>query len=117
MDLSVPIPRKGIRITGYVSLDDCLKNFMSPEKMEECGYKCTKCKKVDNFNKEMTIYRFPKIMVLHLKRFYNSYMRREKLNTTVQIPEKIDLSDYAPNSSKFFHSHTLEHESKRVAKY
>jgi ubiquitin C-terminal hydrolase len=41
MDLSVPIPRKGVRITGYVNLaDDCLKNFILPEKMEECGYKC-----------------------------------------------------------------------------
>ena len=119
MDLSISIPRKGVRITGYVSLDDCLKSFISPERMEECGYKCTKCKKVDNFNKEMTIYRFPKIMVIHLKRFYNSYMRREKLNTTVQIPEKIDLSDYAPNSSKSSHillTH-IEHESKRSAKY
>jgi len=86
MDLSISIPRKGIKITGYVDLKDCLKTFIQPEKMEECGYKCSKCKKVDNFNKEMTIYRFPKILVIHLKRFYNSYMRREKLNTTVSIP-------------------------------
>ena len=102
MDLSISIPRKGVRITGYVDLSDCLKGFMQPEKMDECGYKCAKCKKVDNFNKEMTIYRFPKIMVIHLKRFYNSYMRREKLNTTVQIPLTIDLSSFAPNSSKAF---------------
>ena len=48
----------------------------------------------------MTIYRFPKVLVIHLKRFYNSYMRREKLNTTVQIPKSIDMSAYAPYSSK-----------------
>lgn len=102
MDLSVPIPRKGVKITGYVDLaNDCLRAFIQPERMEECGYKCTKCKKVDNFMKEMTIYRFPKILVIHLKRFYNSYMRREKLNTSVRIPTKIDLADFAPNSSKF----------------
>lgn len=101
MDLSVSIPRKGVRITGYIDLDECLKSFIVPERMESCGYKCAKCKKVDNFQKDMTIYRFPKILVIHLKRFYNSYMRREKLNTTVQIPKTIDMSPYAPHSSKF----------------
>jgi len=86
MDLSVSIPRKSVRITGYIDVEECLKNFISPEKMEECGFKCKRCKKVDNFSKELTIFRFPKILVIHLKRFYNSYMRREKLNTTVKIP-------------------------------
>ncbi len=119
MDLSVPIPRKGVRITGYVDLaGDCLKAFIQPERMEECGYKCTKCKKVDNFTKEMTIYRFPRIMVIHLKRFYNSHMRREKLNTSVRIPTKIDLAEFAPYSSIFYLVFIfLEHESKKSAKY
>lgn len=88
--------------------------------MDECGYKCTKCKKVDNFKKEMTIYRFPKILVVHLKRFYNSYMRREKLNTTVQIPTKIDMSNFAPHSSKLYDlcdNNDIEHESKKNARY
>jgi ubiquitin C-terminal hydrolase len=40
MDLSVPIPRSGVRITGNVDLETCIKAFISPEKMEECGYKC-----------------------------------------------------------------------------
>lgn len=101
MDLSVPFPRKSIKITGYVSLaDDCLRTFIQPERMEECGYKCQKCKRIDNFKKEMTIYRFPKILVIHLKRFYNSYMRREKLSTSVRIPQTLDMSEFAPNSSK-----------------
>ena len=51
----------------------------------------------------MTIYRFPKILVIHLKRFYHSSMRREKLNTTVSFPETLDVSAYAPHSSKLFH--------------
>ena len=81
MDLSVSIPRKSIRITGYTDLSDCLKNYISKEVMEPCGFKCSKCKGVDHFEKDMTIYRFPKVLVIHLKRFYNSYMRREKINT------------------------------------
>jgi ubiquitin carboxyl-terminal hydrolase 2/21 len=85
-DLSISIPRSGVRITGYKSLEECLESFIKAEVMEACGYKCAKCKKVDNFKKDMTIYRFPKIMVIHLKRFYNSSMRREKVNTTITIP-------------------------------
>jgi ubiquitin C-terminal hydrolase len=59
MDLSVPIPRSGVRITGNVDLETCIKAFISPEKMEECGYKCSKCKKVDNFEKQLSVFRFP----------------------------------------------------------
>jgi ubiquitin C-terminal hydrolase len=40
MDLSISIPRKGVRITGYVDLKDCLRSFIQAERMEECGYKC-----------------------------------------------------------------------------
>ena len=102
MDLSVSIPRKSVRITGYVSVEELLKGYVTPEQMDKCGYKCAKCKKVDNFEKQFTIYRFPKIMVIHLKRFYNSTMRREKLSTTVNIPEKLNMTDCAtPKSGKF----------------
>jgi ubiquitin C-terminal hydrolase len=100
MDLSVSFPRKGVRVTGMVDLKECLETFIKPEKMEECGFKCSKCKGVDTQMKELTIYRYPKILVIHLKRFYNSTMRREKLNTTVKIPPIADFSAFAPNSSK-----------------
>ena len=100
MDLSVQIPRSAVRMTGNVQLSDCLVSYIKPEKMEACGFKCSKCKGVDNFEKELTVYRFPKLLVVHLKRFYNSAMRREKLNTTVKIPLTYDFSHLAPNSSK-----------------
>lgn len=50
--------------------------------------------------KVMTIHRFPKVLVIHLKRFYNSTMRREKLSTTLNIPERLDMREYAAGSSK-----------------
>lgn len=55
----------------------------------------------------MTIYRFPKLLVIHLKRFYQSTMRREKLSTTVFIPPVLDMRAYAPHS---------KHPSKMQAK-
>jgi ubiquitin C-terminal hydrolase len=106
MDLSISIPRKAVRYTGYIDINECLSNYTSAEKMENCGYKCSKCKAVDNMEKDMTIFRFPKILVIHLKRFYQSTMRREKLSTTVNIPQTLDMRPYAPYSSKynFFHN-------------
>ena len=92
MDLSVSIPRKAVRFTGYVDVSECINSYTTPEVMERCGYKCQQCKDVDNLEKQMTIYRFPKILVVHLKRFYNSTMRREKLSTTVTIPETLDAT-------------------------
>ena len=70
--------------------------------MEANGYKCEKCKKDVAMQKSLSIYRFPKVLVIHLKRFYNSTMRREKLNTTVKVPLTIDMSAYAPYSSKLY---------------
>jgi ubiquitin C-terminal hydrolase len=43
--------------------------------MEKCGYRCEKCKAVDRMEKDFSIFRFPKILVIHLKRF----TKREKL--------------------------------------
>ena len=100
MDLSISIPRKAVRMTGVIDLRDCMETYIKPEKMEECGFKCKKCKGVDDFSKDLSIYRFPQILVVHLKRFYNSTMRREKLNTIVKIPLTYDFSIFAPNSSK-----------------
>jgi ubiquitin carboxyl-terminal hydrolase 2 len=108
MDLSVEIPRKAVRFLGSIDIKDCLEKFVEAEKMIDCGYKCAGCKKTVNIEKNLTIYRFPKILVIHLKRFYNSAMRREKLNTTVSFPEKLDVRKYAPHST---------HSSKESAVY
>jgi len=86
-------------MTGYSDLSNCLASFISEEKMEACGYKCGECKRVDTCTKELTLFRFPTVLVLHLKRFYNSTMRREKLNSTIILPKVLDMSSYAPHSS------------------
>jgi ubiquitin C-terminal hydrolase len=68
--------------------------------MIDCGYKCEGCKKQVSVEKDLTIYRFPKILVIHMKRFYHSAMRKEKLNSSVLFPEQLDMRQYAPHSSK-----------------
>ena len=65
MDLSLSLPSHSYS----VSLEDCLESFIATEKMEKCGYKCDKCKAIDRMDKDMSIFRFPKVLVIHLKRF------------------------------------------------
>ncbi len=59
-------------------------------------------------DKDFSIYRYPKVLVIHLKRFYNSTTRREKLSTTVNIPDVLDMSPYAPRSSKYSINNQLQ---------
>jgi len=100
MDLSVEIPRKAVRYLGSIKLQECLEKFIEPERMVATGFKCSKCRRQVDIEKDLTIYRFPKILVIHLKRFYHSAMRREKLNTTVNFPETLDMTAFSPHSSK-----------------
>ena len=55
MDLSVSIPRKAIKQFQGVKVDlsECLEQFVKPERLEGCGYKCEKCKKEDCMTKTM----------------------------------------------------------------
>lgn len=100
LDLSVEFDRKGVRITGMTSVQDCLNRFFAPEEMRDTGFKCDGCKMKVNIEKQMTIYRFPKILVIHLKRFYHTAMRREKINTLVNFPKQINMKEYGPHSGK-----------------
>ena len=68
MDLSVEIPRKVSR--SSVKITECLAQFIEPEQMIGTGFKCSKCKKKVDIEKDLTIYRFPRILVIHLKRFH-----------------------------------------------
>ena len=119
MDLSVEFPKKAVRITGNIDLSECLQKFIEVEKMIDCGYMCEGCKKPVNVEKDLTIYRFPKVLLIHLKRFYHSAMRKEKLNTTLVFPTKLDMSKYAPHSSKYNQNFlfNLDHPTKAKANY
>ena len=90
------IPKKFISV-GSVDVSSCMDCFIAPETMEKCGYKCEKCKAVDRMEKDITIFRFPTVLVIHLKRF----SRREKITTSVSIPSKLDMTKYAPYSGKY----------------
>ncbi|XP_021918594.1 ubiquitin carboxyl-terminal hydrolase 2-like [Zootermopsis nevadensis] len=94
-DLSLPIPVR----TGQVRLQQCFDHFTREEVLDgDEKPTCSKCQMRRKCTKSFTIQKFPKILVLHLKRFSPTERFRGKLNVTVDFPlNGLDLSTYAAN--------------------
>ncbi|XP_015739701.1 ubiquitin carboxyl-terminal hydrolase 2 isoform X1 [Coturnix japonica] len=96
-DLSLPIPKKGY---GEVTLMDCLRLFTKEDVLDgDEKPTCCRCKARTRCTKKFSIQKFPKILVLHLKRFSESRIRASKLTTFVNFPLKdLDLREFASQS-------------------
>ncbi|KAL9825980.1 LOW QUALITY PROTEIN: ubiquitin carboxyl-terminal hydrolase 2 [Geothlypis trichas] len=96
-DLSLPIPKKGY---GEVTLMDCLRLFTKEDVLDgDEKPTCCRCKARTRCTKKFSIQKFPKILVLHLKRFSESRIRSSKLTTFVNFPLKdLDLREFASQS-------------------
>ncbi|KAM4742913.1 ubiquitin carboxyl-terminal hydrolase 2a isoform 2-T5 [Anableps anableps] len=95
-DLSLPIT-KGY---GEVSLMDCVRLFTKEDVLDgDEKPTCYRCKARRRCTKKFTIQKFPKILVLHLKRFSEA-RRTSKLSTFVNFPMKdLDLREFASENS------------------
>jgi len=91
-DLSLGIPAR----TGEVSLTDCLDSFTKEEVMDGDEMPtCERCKARRRCTKHYSLYRLPKILVVHLKRFSQSDRFKQKLSSTVTFPiNGLNLSKY-----------------------
>ncbi|XP_072210893.1 ubiquitin carboxyl-terminal hydrolase 2 isoform X2 [Excalfactoria chinensis] len=96
-DLSLPIPKKGY---GEVTLMDCLRLFTKEDVLDgDEKPTCCRCKARTRCTKKFSIQKFPKILVLHLKRFSEARIRASKLTTFVNFPLKdLDLREFASQS-------------------
>ncbi|KAL6104950.1 usp2 [Pungitius sinensis] len=96
-DLSLPITKKGC---GEVSLMDCMRLFTKEDVLDgDEKPTCYRCKARRRCTKKFTIQKFPKILVLHLKRFSEA-RRTSKLSTFVNFPMKdLDLREFASQHS------------------
>ncbi|CAG9814816.1 unnamed protein product [Phaedon cochleariae] len=92
-DLSLPIPQR----TGPLRLAQCLDSFTREETLDgEEKPTCSKCKERRKCTKSLSIHKFPKVLVIHLKRFSPTERFRGKLNVTVDFPlDGLDMSSYA----------------------
>lgn len=99
-DLSLPIPGR-----TDCTLQDCFNSFTREEildgdEMPTCG----RCKTRRKCTKWYRIYKFPKILVIHLKRFSPNERQRTKLKALVDFPlQNLDLGHYtdSPTRSTF----------------
>ena len=95
LDLSLPIPvtGRGRYATAGCSLQQCFEEFTGEKELE--GVKCKRCGPQVCRGK-MLVQRFPRILVLHLKRFAMAQHSEGKINAAVTCPSaKLDLSRYA----------------------
>ena len=99
------------KIITYKNLLDLIEIYTSNEKIEY-SYICQRCGRIDFTYQKKDIHKFPKILIIHLKRFKNE---REKNEEIIEFPEEIDLSKYnnKGNEGKYklisavFHQGTL----------
>ncbi|KAK9506724.1 hypothetical protein O3M35_008606 [Rhynocoris fuscipes] len=91
-DLSLPLPSR----SGSLRLSQCLDHFTKEEVLDGDEMPtCSRCKTRRRCTKRFSIQRFPKILVLHLKRFSPSE-RYRKLSATVEFPlSNLDMSAYS----------------------
>jgi len=68
--------------------------------MRHEGYKCSFCKQEGSIAQKTTFWRFPKILVVQLKRFQIDHCGQRKISAHVTIPVELDLRKYAPFSGK-----------------
>ena len=109
LDLSVPIKKSP---SGRCALSDCLGMFTAPETLSGSERaNCTQCKKPTDSVIRLCVYKLPRVLVIHLKRFSgSSESYRSKVTDDVQFPETFDMAPFvstdAPRGDCFTYSLT-----------
>lgn len=100
--------KRAARKRNGITLDDCLNEFGKEEILsEQDTWYCPRCKAHQRASKKFELWKIPDILVMHLKRFSSSAMRRDKLDVLVEFPiEGLDLS-----------SRVIEHENGKSEVY
>ncbi|XP_069803908.1 ubiquitin carboxyl-terminal hydrolase 2 isoform X1 [Dendropsophus ebraccatus] len=111
-DLSLPIAKKSV---PEVSLMDCIRLFTKEDVLDgDEKPTCCRCKARRRCTKKFTIQKFPKILVLHLKRFSEGRIRSSKLSTFVNFPLKdLDLREFSsePSSHASYNLYAVSNHS------
>lgn len=88
-------PARGeFNTSGKCSLLDCFAEFTKAELLADNNQVyCSQCKTHRDCTKQLALYRFPEILVIHIKRFTHRAYSRSKLNTEISFPSYLDLTD------------------------
>ncbi|KMS93716.1 hypothetical protein BVRB_028680, partial [Beta vulgaris subsp. vulgaris] len=94
VDLSLPVAKK-------FTLRDCFAAFVATEPVD---YHCESCAAQVRAQKRLTVARWPRILVIQLKRFERqsaTYCR--KLQPKIKFPlEGLDLTEFGPGSAAVY---------------
>ncbi|XP_026190060.1 uncharacterized protein LOC34618375 [Cyclospora cayetanensis] len=89
-----------VRQSHKIHLADCLQLFAEREVLDEDNmWYCGTCRKHVQAQKKLDLWRMPKVLILHLKRFHNvNRWSRSKITTRVCFPYKngeyLDMSQF-----------------------
>jgi ubiquitin carboxyl-terminal hydrolase 19 len=84
-------------ISEKIDLHDCLRLFCEPEVLDaDQTWYCPRCKLHCRATKEMSLWRLPQNLIIHLKRFsFANILRRKKLEDYVGFPlRSLDVTPY-----------------------
>ncbi|KAF8513473.1 hypothetical protein JB92DRAFT_2721321 [Gautieria morchelliformis] len=76
-----------------LTIDDCLDEFTKEEQLgEDDLWYCPQCKRHQQATKNLQLWKVPDVLVVHLKRFSNSRIMRDKLDAFIDFPlQGLDL--------------------------
>lgn len=83
------------RHNSGMTLQDCLNEFTKEEQLgDDDLWYCPQCKKHQHATKKFDLWKAPDVLVVHLKRFSNSRLLRDKIDTLVDFPvEGLDIGE------------------------
>ncbi|CAG9820042.1 unnamed protein product [Phaedon cochleariae] len=81
-----------------MQLSHCMECFTCEEFLDEDDMPiCSKCKERRKCTETLSFHKFPKVLVIHLKRFMSSVCSSDEVNVIIDILlEGLDLSSYSP---------------------
>lgn len=116
MDLAAPIPEKARPPT----IEDCLAELFSTEELPvSVGYKCEACKHTVSAEKSLSLFRWPKELVVTLKRFSVSSfgLSMSKDTTQVAISPSISLTRFCSQAALEAFGEPPEYELSAIASH
>lgn len=79
------------------SLEDCLELFTEPETLSENdAWYCPHCKAHREATKQLSVWRLPEVLIIHLKRFsFRNILFKDKITKLVEFPLRgLDMSPF-----------------------
>ncbi|XP_014257403.1 ubiquitin carboxyl-terminal hydrolase 15-like [Cimex lectularius] len=95
-------PYPSNREKGKISINDCLSLFTTCEKLSaDDAWYCPDCHKHQRATKKFDLWKLPKVLIVHLKRFSYTRYRRDKIDDFVDCPiSNLCMDKYVINEEK-----------------